>query len=587
MMKKILLFGLNLMICLFTISCDDLIDNPPLDKIDNDAYWKRADDLEKYMLSFYTSFPTFKNSSVYAGTFALDAVNGSDDEIRTNPNTVINGASAVVNSGGNWSWTKIRSVLFFFDNYQKCTADFDAYKHFLGEAYFFKAYLYFNMVKSYGDVPWYTKTLEMDSPELYLPRAPRTEVVDSILLCLDKAVEYLSPLKTSTYGSSQRLSKEAALIFKSRVGLYEGSWQKYHAGTEFATAGADPNKYFRAAVTAAEELMTPGKYKVGIYNTGSPETDYTNLFNKIDYFSVDEVVLWAGFSRDLNWTHSLIDNLTRATNDVHITWELVSSYLSREGSVYDYKGKAKEFQGNDFLSDISGHCDTRLRQTVWMPGDVMWDNSAYGKHLFDKPYLMQGGEFKNITGFQLRKGIDPASPAAGGVQIPCETGAIVFRYAEALLNYAEAKYELGETVDYDHSINLLRARAGMPEFSIPENLSASEKIDYGYPVSDELYEIRRERRVELACESFRSDDYRRWRAHKIFQGKRMHGYPLKASEWDGNISTPVDAEGFLDPHVTKAPKGYGFNEKRDYLQCIPTNEITLNPALKQNPGWEN
>lgn len=586
-MKKILLFGLNIMMCLFMVSCDDLIDNPPLDKIANDAYWKRADDLEKYMLSFYTSFPTFKNAGVYAGTFALDAVNGSDDEIRTNPNAVINGTGAVINSGGNWKWESIRNILFFFDNYQKCQADFDEYKHFLGEAYFFKAYLYFNKVKAYGDVPWYTKTLEMDSPELYLPRTSRTEVVDSILSCLDKAIEYLSPLKTSAYGSSQRLSKEAALIFKSRVGLFEGSWQKYHAGTEFGTVGVDPNKYFRAAVSAAEELMTPGKYKVGIYNTGNPAIDYANLFNKTDYFSTDEVILWAGFSKDLNWTHSLIDNLTRGTNDVHITWNLVSSYLAKNGSVYNYTEKAKILQGNDFLSDISEICDERLRQTVWMPGDIMWDNSSWGKHLFDKPYLMQGGEFKCVTGFQLRKGVDPASPAAGGVQVPCEIGAVIFRYAEALLNYAEAKYELGESVDYDRSINLLRSRAGMPDFSIPENLSSSEKIDYGYPISDELYEIRRERRVELACESFRSDDYRRWRAHKIFQGKRMHGYPFKASEWDGNVGIPIDSDGFLDPHSVKVPNGYGFNEKRDYLQCIPTNEITLNPALKQNPGWEN
>lgn len=585
-MKKIIIFCLTLISGLYIVSCDDLLDNPPLDKIENEAFWKRADDLGKYMLSFYTSFPTFKNTPVYAGTFAMDAVNGSDDEIRTNPNNTINGASSIVNSGGNWSWGNIRSILFFFDNYQRCTEDFTVYQHYLGEAYFFKAYLYFNLVKAYGDVPWYTKTLEMDSPELYMPRTPRTEVVDSILHCLDKAIEYLDPLKNSTHGNNQRLSKEAALIFKSRVALYEGSWQKYHANTDFGTIGANPRKYFQAAVDAAEELMTPGKYKVGIYNTGNPSIDYMNLFNKTDYFSTDEVVLWAGFSQDLNWTHSLIDNLTRGTNDIHITWELATSYLAKDGSVYDYKKIAKEFQGNDFLINIGNNCDVRLRQTIWIPGDVMWDNSSYGRHVFDKPYLTEGGEFKNITGFQLRKGIDPTYPTAGGVQLPCDIGAIVFRYAEALLNYAEAKCELGEPVDYDRSINLLRTRAGMPPFSIPSNLSSSDKIDYGYLITDELYEIRRERRIELACESFRSDDYRRWRAHKIFQHKRMHGYPLKSSEWNNTIDIPVDSNGLLDPHASKAPNGYEFNEKRDYLQCIPTNEITLNPALKQNPGWE-
>ena len=213
------------------------------------------------------------------------------------------------------------------------------------------------------------------------------------------------------------------------------------------------------------------------------------------------------------------------------------------------------------------------------------DNSNNGLHLFEKPYLNLGGEFKNITGFQLRKGVDPTSPIAGGVQLPCEIGAVIFRYAEALLNYAEAKCELGEPVDYDKSINLLRNRAGMPNFSIPKNLGSVEKMDYGYAISDELYEIRRERRVELACEGFRFDDYRRWRAHNLFKGKRMHGYPFKASEWEENIDIPRDAEGLLDPHQNSVPNGYGFDENRDYLQCIPTNEITLNPNLKQNPGW--
>lgn len=589
-MKKILLLGFNLVICLFMISCDGLIDNPPLDKIGNDDYWKSEQDLEKYVLSFYTSFPTFTNNNggTYLGPLGADAVNGSDDQLRANPNTVINGASSVVTSGGNWTWGNIRSVLFFFDNYTKCTASFDTYKHFLGEAYFFKAYFYFDKVRAYGDVPWYTKTLEMDSPELYVPRTSRTEVVDSILACLDKAVEYLAPLNSSSYGGTQRLSKEAALIFKSRVGLYEGSWQKYHAGTEFATQGAMPDKYFRAAVSAAEELMTPGKYKVGIYTTGNQETDYANLFNKRNFSPIDEVVLWAGYSSALNLTHHASSYLTLGTNDVHVTWELVSSFLDNTGNVYDYKEKAKSLKGNDFLMEIAENCDIRLKSTIWIPGDLMWDNVSAGKKYFDKPYLTQGGEFKNITGFQLRKGIDPKSEAAGSpfTGTPDELGSIVFRYAEALLNYAEAKCELGEQVDYDRSINLLRARVGMPKFTVPANLSSVQKIDYGYPISDELYEIRRERRVELACEGFRRDDYRRWRAHKLFKGKRLHGYPFKASEWTEPIGISVGEDGLLDPHANSAPNGYEFNEKRDYLQCIPTNEITLNPALLQNPGWE-
>ena len=216
----------------------------------------------------------------------------------------------------------------------------------------------------------------------------------------------------------------------------------------------------------------------------------------------------------------------------------------------------------------------------------MWDNNQYGKNIFQKPYLDNSGEFMNTTGFQLRKGVDPLSDGSGaGFGGASQTGAIIFRYAEVLLNYAEAKYELDGNVDYSKSINLLRQRAGMPDFSTPQNLSAVEKIDYGYPVSDELYEIRRERRVELACEGFRSDDYRRWAAHKLFKGRRPKGYPFKADEWSEPIVTPIDSEGFMDPFQKSIPNGYQFDEKRDYLNCIPTNEITLNPELQQNPGW--
>lgn len=585
-MKKILL-GLSLLSGLCLGSCDSLIDNPPLDKIGNGEFWKSETDLEKYMLTFYTVFPTFTNNNggVFIGPLGADAVNGSDDQIRTTPNSRMDGADPVVTTGGNWNWGNIRSILFFFDNYQSCTAPFERYKHFLGEAYFFKAYLYFNMVKAYGDVPWFESILEMNSPELYKPRDPQTLVVDNILDCLDKAIEYLTPLSESNYGKSQRLSKETALIFKSRVALYEGTWQKYHKGTDFATEDADPNKYFRAAVDAAEELMS-GKYSVSIYNTGDPVNDYSNTFNRVDFFPVEEVTLWAGYDKKLLTHHATPYLCGYSTNEVNITYELVSSYLDKNGNVYDYDAVAKELKGNDFLKNIAENCDPRLKQTVWTPGDLCWSNASFGTFYFDKPKLDQTGEFLSCTGFQLKKGNNPYNATAGGTFNELhDQGCVVFRYAEALLNYAEAKCELGEKVDYDRSINLLRRRAGMPDFKIPANLNSMKKLDYGYSISDELYEIRRERRIELACEGFRHDDYRRWRAHKLFQGKRLHGYPVKIDEWTNSISTTINEKGFLDPHAGALPSGFRFNEGRDYLQCIPTNEITLNPALTQNPGW--
>jgi starch-binding outer membrane protein, SusD/RagB family len=189
----------------------------------------------------------------------------------------------------------------------------------------------------------------------------------------------------------------------------------------------------------------------------------------------------------------------------------------------------------------------------------------------------------------MKKGNDPKDPYAGsGVSWNTNsiTGSIVFRYSEALLNYAEAKYELGEQVDYDKSINLIRKRSGMPDFKVQVDPNRLEYANYGYPVSDELFEIRRERTVELGCEGFRYDDIRRWAAHSLLQGKRPKGYPFDPLEWVGSkINYKTDEKGFIDPYVGQLPNGYGFKPERDYLECIPLNEITLNPNLVQNPGW--
>ncbi len=126
----------------------------------------------------------------------------------------------------------------------------------------------------------------------------------------------------------------------------------------------------------------------------------------------------------------------------------------------------------------------------------------------------------------------------------------------------------------------------MPDFRVVTDPDRKYFADYGYAIPDELHEIRRERTVELGCEGFRYDDIRRWAAHNLLKGKRPKGYPFNPEEWLGiNINYRVDVDGFVDPYAPQLPNGYNFRADRDYLECIPTNEITLNPELKQNPGW--
>ena len=581
-----------LLMAVVFIACTKNLDQPPQDQISNSQYWKTAQDLESYTIQFYALFPNFRTLGSIAPDFFLgnigrDAVFGSDHQIMATPTPQLNGTRTATISGGNWNWTGIRSVNIFFENYQKVNDVPDNINHFVGEAHFFKAWLYFEKVRLFGDVPWYTNSMLIDDPVLYKARTKRTEVVDSILWHLDRATEKLKLRKDAT-GNNNRLSKEVALIFKSRVALFEGSWQKYHAGTPFATVGAAPNKYFQAAVDAVTELQIPNKYTVGITNTGKPASDYNSLFNSTNLVGNTEVALWTKFDRtQATFSHNFQIYVTSSTNQVSVTYQLVQNYLAKTGLAYDYGAVASTLKGSAFLNKIGTDCDPRLSQVIWIPGQTMWNNSG-GTVLFTKPFLDGAGQRRNSTGFQLNKGVDPNDPTAGGVQgfsTSCETGAVIFRYAEALLNYAEAKLELGHAPDYSTSLNLLRSRAGMPNFGVIADANRLKYADWGYSVTDELNEVRRERAVELACEGFRYDDWRRWRAHNLFLAKRPLGFPYLPSEYAANIVVPTNADGLVDPFKAIILIGYNFNVGRDYLESIPINERTLNPNLTQNPGW--
>lgn len=550
-------------------SCEDFIDLSPRDKITTEDYWKTTEDLKNYTLQFYPQMPL--NKSWYAGRSDDMIVGGS-------PNGIMNGERTV--RTGNWrgEWNPIRNINIFFDNYEKCEDVFEAYKHYVGEAHFFRAAFYFNLLKMYGDLPLYTKVLYADSDEeLMKPRDPRTSVADMILEDLDKAISYLKYRKEV---GNCTLSKEAALAFKTRVALYEGTWQKYHANTPFGTNGAEPDKYFQQCIDAAEELMN-GNYKVGIYNTGKPEEDYFKLFGFANMSDIDEVILYIAYNLNDEVRNSTQTYVTREQNGKGATWGLITSYLDRNGKPYNYMGLAETTKGNAFLTKISNDIDPRLRYSIWMPGDLM--SEVQGTY-FEKPPIDAGALFLNPTGFAIKKTADPYAPSAGAQwNVYGETGFILLRYAEVLLNYAEAKCELDNSVAHSQ-LNLLRARAGMPNFTInPQNLDPN-KVNYGYSISDELYEIRRERRVELALENLRDDDLFRWRAHSLFKNRRPKGYPIDVEEFP-DYNLPIDENGLIDYYKKVIPNGYNFREDRDYLYSIPQDELIMNPNLVQNPGW--
>ena len=167
------------------------------------------------------------------------------------------------------------------------------------------------------------------------------------------------------------------------------------------------------------------------------------MFGQDDMIKNSEVVLWKAFNKDAGLKHELQAYTTKETDGRAATLSFVQSFLDKNGEPFDWQNVISTYKGNAFLSYLQEYADPRLSQTIWMPGDLMCSNNKYGEYHFVKPNVDKSSVSLCSTGFQIKKGANPLSDGAGSTYgAGCETGLIVFRYAEALLNYAEAKYEL-------------------------------------------------------------------------------------------------------------------------------------------------
>jgi hypothetical protein len=567
---------------IFISSCnDDILDKSPLDEISPEQYWKTSNDLKLFLNQFYTSFTV--HSGWNGGTFVID--NNSDNLARRNPNSRLVGDNNVVpTSGGGWNWESIRAVNYYLENSASAEGGQDLIDHYNGEGHFFRAMFYFNLLKRFGDLPYIDKTLNIDSPELLSERLSRNVIADKIVADLDIAI---TNLKSKSSVENFRVHRGIALALKSRVCLYEGTWEKYHNGTDFAAANNESDKFLNLAIEASEMLINEGNYSL-YTNGGDPTSSYWSLFNKFDYSGVSEVMFWKQYDKQDGVFHRVAHYIPQGGAGTGLTKSLVESYLCTDGepistsSLYTVGHEAS-------LTSIIVDRDPRLAQTICTPGDLLIERSAGANVVFDFPLFNGSGEGLNTTGYQIYKGGTPDETERSG----SSQGSIIFRYAEVLLNFAEAKAELGSLTqgDLDKSINKLRDRVGMAHLSL---VPASDPNKAFPGLSNIINEVRRERRVELALEGRRFDDLMRWRAHDLFVGKRFRGFKIIGStnmeaEFAGNIGSNilVDADGYVDLYKNVMPSGFGFNPNRDYLSPIPTEEIILSDnKIKQNPGWE-
>lgn len=567
------------------------LDRTPETSISDGEFWKTGNDLKLYANNWYSTFPSYGGFGTI-GIYGTDADNGTDNMIAMGYNRELNSENNIPASGGAWSiggWAPLRNINYFMANYTKSTESFDNIKVYVGEALFFRAWFYFGMLKSYGDLPWITKPFDPQSTQLFDSRLKRNVIVDSLMSDLDKAIEYL-PAKSAAQAS--RVNKQIAQLFQARIALYEGTWEKYHAGTPFGVTGSDGSKYLQKAAAVTDALMTTsGGYAIETLNPAG-DMEYWKLFNRSNYTASSEVMFWRQFIIGVNGGHNW-HRYTTSGAARGATKDLIDAYLCTDGNPI---GSSALYQGDNTLLSVVANRDPRLAQTIYVnDGKHFVTNSGppgVADVIFNIPTFNGAAEGRCATGYQVFKGHNPANAQQqAGEQ--GTTAVILFRFAEALLINAEAKAELGtfNQAAADATINKLRSRVGMPALNVSA-IPADPKWEFP-ALSPLINEVRRERRVEFACEGYRRDDLQRWAA----MGAKITGWKpkgAKRAQWDGLVPAgdlngyPVDENGYIELFkiIPAMSTGYKFKTNRDYLQPLPTSELTLNPKLApQNPGW--
>lgn len=584
MKKSLQLLSMAILSLLSFSSCEDFLETEPVDKLVPNTFFQSEKDLELYTTSFYQRM-------LPSGLAVVQSDEMGDFTSKNQSPTFIAGNYSAVDEGA-WNWTNLRNINYFLENFDKEVIPQEARDHYEGIARFFRAWFYFEKVKRYGDVPWYTKTLDTsDQEELYKARDSRLMVMEKVMEDLNFAVTHIRDTKDN---SSSMVTRQVALAYKSRVALFEGTFRKYH---DEAGLSSSADEYLLEAVDAAKKVMDSGMYT--LYNNGSPDTDYRTLFTSENPVNT-EVMLAVVYNNALRKWHNITWKFNSATYGARwgLNKQFINTYLMADGSRFTDKVGFDEFL---FVKEMENR-DARLAQTIRSLGYTRSDGSPAPPNF--------GYTF---TGYHIMKHslddkrMDGVSEAYNSIPM--------IRYAEVLLNYAEAKAELGDFDEgvWSQTIAPLRERAGVNS-AMPVSADAYLQDTYFPEISNKyLLEIRRERGVELCYEGFRYDDLLRWKKGDLIE-----------MQWKGiyvpGLNIPMDLDGNDTPDVsfvqsvpeTKIPgviyyiidgtasqltegtKGHlvwrddedrVFTEKK-YLHPISNADIVLNSNLQQNPGWD-
>lgn len=546
---------------LFATSCNDLLDLEPVSQITPETYYNTADQLAAYLNNYYNSvLKNPYNGSMYHEAAYNDGMARSD----RNTDIFVQGVSGNTTLFADDYWEvptdkNMQSDYFYYiricnyfleqvlPKYEagEISGDETLIKNYIGEAYFMRALTYYRALVVFGDFPIVTKVLNDDNDEVVeaSKRSPRNEVARFILDDLDTAINYLA---SRSEFSGQRLNRESALLFKSRVALFEGTFEKYHKNSgrvpgdsnwPGASASYNSGKTFdvdseiefflteameaakevadNAQLTSNNHVMEPSVGVISGWNS------YFEMYSQPSLADVLEVLLWKEYSSSLSVKHDAPYRCKVGCADGY-TRTFVETFLMKNGlPIYaDNSG----YKGDVSIDNAKDGRDERLQLFIWGESTILdTDESSpnVGKS-FSKPDITASEDEKRcITGYQPRKYYTYDYEQTTNDEVRGTNACPIFRTAEAMLNYMEASYELSGSLNstargYWQS---LRERAGVST-NIDVTISAtdlSKESDFGVysgvtMVDKTLYNIRRERMTETFSEGLRYEDLLRWRS---------------------------------------------------------------------------
>ena len=581
--KKIL-YTAMIMVCF--IACD--LTEYPKNVGSRDTIFGSISGLELYSNTFYRMLP-----STYDGVFLDDDYSdifaGRLTERRLQPNAL----SPVTSS--NWNsyddWADLRIVNYFIENCEK--SDLPGKENFLGLARFFRAYFYYYKVRRFGDVPWIDAPIDpLDEEKLYAGRDSRFFVMEKVLEDLNYAIENITSERDAT---CTRITKSVARAFKTRVCLYEASLRKYH--THYNMQGT-ANTWYQEVISAANAITG--------YSLRQGDNVYRDMFLQKNPYA-EETILCVALDGGLQLYNSRNRKTISPTygNRPALTRRFILTYLNQDGT--SFTATNPNWQTMSFVEEIVGR-DPRLGQTIRTPE---YQRTRGGISQPAPPNLEQ-----SITGYQIIKGC--YDEITYDSESRNENAHLIFRYAEVLLNKAEALVELNQMTPqlWSETVGALRERAGITGSTLTTLPTVADPYMiefYNNKWTDPvMLEVLRERCVELVQEGVRSDDLIRWRLGELFEAVHNGMYIPALGGYDFNndgvidvyfaqsqaqVSPGVDATFFFilndDPRwLTDGTSGeIIWNVDREwldkkYLYPIPEAALLRNPALGQNPGWD-